>query len=234
MLIFLVTLWPISADPCSGRACGTPSTAIHRHIATACKQNHCGVFGVPKINNFGTGHHSTHISVPKINTFGTGHHNTTIPGTQLPGTRYPGSWDRVPRYQNTFAREAICTTTPPSVLLPWAPTNIDFATHTAVCCNVRKTYYLLYFRYILECQGNQNLGIWGTQNQQFRHWSPQYPQICTKNQHFRYWSPQYHHTCHPVAWYQVPWILGQGSTTSTYIGARMSTRLNCALGIVLL
>ena len=109
------------------------------------------MFGVPKINNFGTRHHSTHLSVPKIDPFGTG---SPIPGILDPGIRYQilvsgtRSWYQVSKYQNTFAREAISTTTPPSVLWPRGTKTITFMTHTAVCCNVQKTCYLLHFRYI--------------------------------------------------------------------------------------
>ena len=54
----------------------------------------------------------------------------------------------MPRYQDTFAREASWGLTPPSGTLPEAPKILDFTTHTAVGCNVQKTYYLLHFRHI--------------------------------------------------------------------------------------
>ena len=123
---------------------------------------------VSKTNTFVTGRHSTHISVPKINIFGTGHHNTTKPGTQWPGTGYPGSWDRVPKYQNTFAREAQFPCTLGSVFLPRATKIIDFTTHTTTCCNEQKTYYLLYFSYILCMPKTPKYRHLGIQNQHFR------------------------------------------------------------------
>ena len=74
----------------------------------------------------------------------------------------------MPRYQDTFAREAQWALTLGSGMLPEAPKILDFTTLTAVCCNVQKTYYLLHFTYILvvskapkcRCLGYPKPSIW--------------------------------------------------------------------------
>ena len=91
----------------------------------------------------------------------------------------------LPRYQDSFAREAISTLTHASGMLPEATKIIDFTTHTTTCCNEEKTYYLLHFNYILGMPKAP------------KYWYLGYPKSTIS-------GPIATVPTHPVAWHQAP------------------------------
>jgi len=144
---------------------------------------------------------------------------TTIPSYLAPSCLVPGPLDPGTGYQDIKIPSRARPNSPvPWVqyLCPGAPKSLILRPTPQHAVMYRKHIIYYTFATFLGCQGHQNIGIWGTQNQQFRYWSPQYPHIGTKNQHFRYWSPQDHH----VAWYQAPWILAPGTKILKYLRAR--------------
>ena len=103
-------------------------------------------------------HQNIDIWVSKINTFeiqpSTQH---TAHSTQLGG-----------KLVNNLRARGHFTSTLGSPCLPEATKIIDFTTHTTTCCNEQKTYYLLYFSYILCMPKTPKYRHLGIQNQHFR------------------------------------------------------------------
>ena len=103
-------------------------------------------------------HQNIDIWVSKINTF-------EIPPNLAPScrTQTPGILTHAAKKSRFLRARGHFHPTQPSVMLPEAPKIMDLTTHTTTCCNEQKTYYLLYFTYILgmpETPKYRHLGIY--------------------------------------------------------------------------
>ena len=133
------------------------------------KTSEISIFGVPKINNFGTGHHCTYTSVPQINYFR--YWSPQYHLTWHPVAWYQVPWilPRVPKYQKPSRARPFGAVPSLQSLCPGPPkSSILRPTQRHAVMNRKHTicYTLATF---CACQRHQNIDIWVSSTQHTAH-----------------------------------------------------------------